>query len=87
MATALHPDHFIFFLVEHKNQPSPVAVGGMKWLDCPFEDFVFCQHWKPDGCEKLGRIEIILPGLINDSDLIVTLDLPIGYLLVQFPCL
>ena len=63
------------------------CVSRFRWITssgCPLEDSIFCLQWKLDGCEESGRIEIIIPGLVNDSDLVVALSLFIGYALV--PC-
>jgi hypothetical protein len=51
-------------------------------LGCFFGDSILCLHGKPDGCEEFGRIKIILPGLVNDPDLVMTVSLLVGYLLV-----
>jgi hypothetical protein len=51
-------------------------------LGCFFDDSVLCLHRKFDGCKEFGRIEIIFPGLVNDSDLVMTISLFVGYPLV-----
>jgi hypothetical protein len=60
----------------------PYEQIGLMRLGCFFNDSILCLNWKPDGCEEFGRIKIVLPGLINDPDLVMTISLFVGYLLV-----